>query len=140
MASPDRHFFALRGSRPSRAEDRCQALDPDPARQEELLAFFTDDEPPVLVPVPMVPIASAALTEPLPLTMTALQQLAAADNRGCDVDDLERTWFERRRMRRSERVMLSAALYVSAERLRLCNWKIRWRRIGKQRIVSGSPR
>ena len=103
-----------------RAESIAQ---PGEEEQEALLAFFaeTTPDPPAaqLVPVAMtppllvhgVPIQDASADA---LTMTALQQWAASSTSRHDADDLERTWFERRRSRRSERIMLNAALYVSA--------------------------
>lgn len=49
-----------------------------------------------------------------PLCMTALQKWASTNHGLAGIDELERTWQERRRFRRSERIILNAALYVAA--------------------------
>ena len=69
-----------------------------------------------LTPVPMTPPEGPSapfVAEHSPLTMTALQQLVAADGRVGDLEQRERSWIERRRTRRSERLLLNAALMVT---------------------------
>lgn len=94
---------------------------PTPEEEAALLAFFHD--PPQsqqpLTPSPMVPpspgLEKPTLEENLdPLSMTALQHWAEESDGLDGFDALERTWQDRRRFRRIERVMLSAALYVAA--------------------------
>jgi hypothetical protein len=111
VAFHERHYS--QELRSSSSEDLKDSLAPI-SGQDALLAFFDDElAQPGPVPIgPSVMQSTTPLIEPLPLTMTALQQLAAADSPM--MDDLERTWVERRRIRRSESVMLNAALYVSA--------------------------
>ncbi len=101
---------------------------PSEVEQDVLLSYFAETtenpwpekrrEETELIPVPMTPPGERPVVndvvEPDPLSMTALQQLVAADGRVGDWDHLERTWLKRRRVRRSERLLLNAALSVTA--------------------------
>ena len=86
--------------------------EPSIHEQEALLAHFTKG--PLSAPMRSAPAGPAPVAIEDPLCMAALQQWAST-NHGLDgIDELERTWLERRRFRRTERVMLNAALYIAA--------------------------
>lgn len=97
--------------------------------EERLLSVFHDAEralreveeaEALLTPVPMAPPARqdgssrhpSAVSDPL--TMTMLQSLVEPERRVLGPNRWRRTWAERRRARRSEKMMLSAALGVTA--------------------------
>ena len=86
--------------------------EPSLHEQEALLADFTKG--PLSAPMRPEPAGPVPVAIEDPLCMTALQQWAST-NHGLDgIDELERTWLERRRFRHTELVMLNAALYIAA--------------------------
>lgn len=88
--------------------------DPSIREQEALLAHFAGGPVPLPSPMRPGPASQLPIVAEAPLCMTSLQQWASINHRLDGIDELERTWLERRRFRRTERVMLNAALYIAA--------------------------
>ncbi len=85
---------------------------PSIREQEQLLAYFNDGPTPA--PIRPGPPKPRPVVAEDPLCMTSLQRWASLSHGLEGIDDLERTWLERRRFRRTERLMLNAALYIAA--------------------------